>query len=124
MESPETGYRVPYRVFTDREIYEREQREIFRGATWNFVALEVEIPNPGDFKSTFIGDTPVIVTRDGDGEINVVQNRCAHRGALVCRQPRGNAASLECVYHQWSYDLKGNLLGLHAGRFRHVTPWA
>ena len=112
MESPETGYRVPYRVFTDHEIYEREQREIFRGATWNFVALEVEIPNPGDFKSTFIGDTPVIVTRDGDGAINVVQNRCAHRGALVCRQPRGNAASLECVYHQWSYDLKGNLLGL------------
>ena len=107
----ETGYRVPYGVFTDPEIYRREQSLIFRGATWNFVALEAEIPNPGDFKSTFIGDTPVIVTRDDDGGINV-QNRCAHRGTLVCRHPRGNAASLECVYHQWSYDLKGNLLGL------------
>ena len=58
------GARVPYGVFTDREWYVREQATVFRGETWSFVALEAEIPKPGDFKSTFVGDTPVVVTRD------------------------------------------------------------
>ncbi len=106
------GARVPYGVFTDREWYVREQATVFRGETWSFVALEAEIPKPGDFKSTFVGDTPVIVTRDNDGNINVLQNRCAHRGALVCRERRGNTRRLECVYHQWNYDLRGRLRGV------------
>jgi len=106
------GCRVPYGVFTDRDWYAREQATIFRGPTWSFVALEAEVARPGDYKSTFLGDTPVIVTRDNDGQINVLQNRCAHRGALVCRERRGNARRLECVYHQWNYDLKGRLRGV------------
>jgi len=107
-----SGARVPYGVFTDREWYVREQATVFRGETWSFVALEAEIPQPGDYKSTFVGDTPVIVTRDNEGNINVLQNRCAHRGALVCRERRGNARRLECVYHQWNYDLRGRLRGV------------
>ena len=107
-----TGYRVPYRVFTDPEYYRREQENIFQGETWSFVALEAEVPEPGDFKSTFIGETPIIVTRASDGSVHVVVNRCAHRGALVCREVRGNRSNLECVYHQWAYDLEGNLIGV------------
>ena len=57
------GCRIPYSVFTDDSFYKAEQEHLFRGPTWNFVALEAEVPNPGDFKSTFIGDTPVVVTR-------------------------------------------------------------
>lgn len=104
--------RVPYRVFTDPRYYQAEQDKIFKGECWSFVGLDAEIPEPGDFKSTFVGETPVIVMRDADGTINVVVNRCAHRGALVCREARGNRANLECVYHQWAYDLKGNLIGV------------
>lgn len=85
-----TGRRVPYRVFTDPEYHAREQEKIFQGENWSFVALEAEIPEAGDFKSTFIGETPVIVTRAADGAVHVVVNRCAHRGALVCRELRGN----------------------------------
>jgi len=109
---PEVGCAVPYEVFTSPEYYEREQHEIFRGETWNYVGLDAELPNSGDYKATFIGDTPVIVVRDEQGSINVMQNRCAHRGALVCREPRGNADALQCVYHQWTYDLRGKLRGL------------
>ena len=104
--------RVPYRVFTDRAYYNREQEKIFKGECWSFVGLEAEVSQPGDFKSTFVGETPVILTRDSDGSIQVVVNRCAHRGALVCREMRGNRAHLECVYHQWAYDLKGKLIGV------------
>lgn len=111
-QQPQEGFAVPYEVFTSEVCYRLEQEKIFRGDTWSFVALEAELPEPGDYKSTFIGDTPVIVTRDADDGFNVMQNRCAHRGAMVCREPRGNAAHLECVYHQWAYDLKGQLLGV------------
>lgn len=59
-----TGCRVPYRVFTDRQYYEREQENIFKGECWSFVGLEAEVPQAGDFKSTFVGETPVILTRE------------------------------------------------------------
>ena len=110
---PEGGVtRVPYRVYSDHEIYAREQARSFRGPVWNFLCLALEIPNPGDFKTTFVGETPVIVTRDGDGGVNAMVNRCAHKGALVCHEQRGNVKSLTCIYHAWAYDLKGNLKGL------------
>jgi anthranilate 1,2-dioxygenase large subunit len=108
----DSGFCVPYEVFTDKAYYDREQEAIFRGDAWSFVGLEAAIPNGGDYKSTFIGETPVLVTRDNDGNINVMQNRCAHRGALVCRERRGNTKRLQCVYHQWAYDLKGQLRGV------------
>jgi anthranilate 1,2-dioxygenase large subunit len=53
------GSRISYEVYTSPEIYELEQKRIFRGPTWSFVALEAELPNRSDFKSTFVGDTPV-----------------------------------------------------------------
>lgn len=111
---PDTGegFCVPYSLFTEDEVYVAEQERIFRGQAWSFIALEREIPNPGDFKSTFIGDTPVIVMRDEEGSVNVVVNRCAHRGAKVCRSLRGNVPNLECVYHSWAYNLKGELIGV------------
>lgn len=106
------GSRVPYKVFSDNEIYALEQERIYRGPTWSFMGLEAEIPNPGDYKSTFIGDTPVVMTRAEDGMLAAWVNRCAHRGAMVCRLSRGNALSHSCVYHQWSFGTKGNLQGV------------
>src|SRR5262245_32403961 len=71
-----------------------------------------EIPNPGDFKTTYIGDTSVIVVRDEEDSINAIVNKCGHRGARVCRTACGNTTDFTCLYHQWNYDLKGNLLGV------------
>jgi anthranilate 1,2-dioxygenase large subunit len=110
---PEEGLtRVPYTVFQSRDVYADEQDNIFRGANWNFLCLEVELPNPGDFRSTFVGDTPVVVTRDEDGELYAFENRCAHRGALVCLEDQGNAKDFSCVYHAWTYNLQGDLQGV------------
>lgn len=118
----EDGSRVPYEVFSSQEIYDLEQERIFRGPTWSFLALEAEIPKPGDYKSTFVGDTPVVVTRSEDGELAAWVNRCSHRGAMVCRNARGNASSHSCVYHQWSFDQRGNLLGVPFRRGqKHMT---
>ncbi|HTY54212.1 MAG TPA: Rieske 2Fe-2S domain-containing protein [Candidatus Binataceae bacterium] len=106
------GSRIPYEVYSSPEIYALEQERIFRGPTWSFVALEAEIPNPHDFKSSFVGDTPMVVTRNDDNSLSAWVNRCAHRGAIVCRSARGNARSHVCAYHQWSYDTRGNLRGI------------
>ena len=104
--------RVPYQVYTDAALYAREQERIFRGAAWNYVGLEAEVPNGGDFKTTYIGDAPIVVTRGADGVVNVMVNRCAHKGSLVCFKQRGNAPELTCVYHNWTYGLAGELTGV------------
>ena len=101
--------RVPYWIFQDRDIYAAEQERIFQGPSWNYLCLSVEVKNTGDFIATFVGDTPVIVVRDADGELYAFENRCAHRGALITLEPRGNTKDFTCVYHAWSYDRQGNL---------------
>ena len=108
----EGNTRVPYWIYQDEDIYRQEQERIFRGATWNFLGLDAELPNPGDYKSTFVGEMPVVVTRTAEGEIACFENRCAHRGALLCLKQQGNAREFACVYHNWTYDLKGNLTGV------------
>lgn len=103
---------IPDWVYTSQQVYDLEMEKIFRGDTWNFVALEAEIPNVGDFKRSYVGATPVVVSRAEDGSVAVFENRCAHRGAEFCRHSQGNTKEFVCPYHQWSYDLKGNLQGV------------
>jgi phenylpropionate dioxygenase-like ring-hydroxylating dioxygenase large terminal subunit len=111
LEWPKQGNsRVPYRVFSDPGVYQAELDRVFLGPTWQYLALANELPEPGDYKTTFLGETPVIVTRGEDGRIHAMVNRCAHRGNLVCLKERGHAKDgLTCVYHAWRYDLEGNL---------------
>jgi anthranilate 1,2-dioxygenase large subunit/terephthalate 1,2-dioxygenase oxygenase component alpha subunit len=104
--------RVPYWVYQDEDIHALEQERIYRGATWNFLGIDAELPNPGDFKTTFVGEMPVVVARDLQGTLRCFENRCAHRGALLCLRDHGNAREIACVYHNWTYDLEGNLTGV------------
>jgi anthranilate 1,2-dioxygenase large subunit len=104
--------RAPYRVAHDLAIYRREQEVIFRGRTWNFLCLELEVAKPGDIRTTWLGETPVIVTRDAAGSVHAMINRCAHKGALVCLKRRDNQPELTCVYHSWRYGLDGSLQGV------------
>jgi phenylpropionate dioxygenase-like ring-hydroxylating dioxygenase large terminal subunit len=104
--------RVPYAVFDDPQVYAREQQRVFRGPTWNYLGLDCEIPKSGDYKLAFVGDAPVILCRDENGEVNAMVNRCAHRGALLCFEKQGHREAFTCVYHNWSYDLRGNLVSV------------
>jgi anthranilate 1,2-dioxygenase large subunit len=104
--------RAPYRVMHDPEIYRQEMERIFRGPTWHYLCLEAELPKPGDYRTSFIGEIPIIVCRDEDGTINAMVNRCAHKGALLCIEPHGNRTQFACVYHAWTYSLKGDLTSI------------
>ncbi|MEV0109774.1 Rieske 2Fe-2S domain-containing protein [Nocardia sp. NPDC050799] len=103
--------RVNMNVYTDNDIFHLEMRRIFY-RTWIYVGHESEIACAGDYLTTYIGQVPVIVSRDEDGGINVLINRCAHRGTTVCQRDRGTANFFKCEYHGWVYNNKGALTGV------------
>ena len=113
LEWPAEGVsRAPYRVMSDPEIYAQEQERIFRGPVWNYLCLEAELPEPGSFRTASIGDTPILVARNKDGAIGAMVNRCAHKGAMLCVEPGGKRQHFTCPYHNWTYDLTGELIGV------------
>jgi phenylpropionate dioxygenase-like ring-hydroxylating dioxygenase large terminal subunit len=104
--------RIPYAVYSDEGVAQQEQERIFRGPTWNYLCLEAELPQGGSYRTTFVGETPVVVVRDDDGEIYAFENRCSHRGALIALEKSGTAKNFQCVYHAWSYSRQGDLTGI------------
>lgn len=108
----EDSSRVPLWVYTDKDNYRRELETIFYGPFWHFVGIDTEIPNAGDFMRATIGERSVLVTRSEDGAIQVLLNSCAHRGIEVCQAKFGSQKEIMCPYHQWTYDLKGELIGV------------
>ena len=104
--------RIPYSLYNDVEIAEQEKLEIFHGKTWNFLCLEADLQHAGDYRSTHVGETPVVVVKDQDQKIYAFENRCAHRGALIALEKSGKDANFQCVYHAWSYNRQGDLTGV------------
>src|SRR5436309_9748583 len=97
--------RVPYWIYQDEDVYRREQERIYRDDTWNFLGLEAELPEKGDFKTTFVGEMLVVVAREETGAIRCFENCGAHGGALLCLAYRGDAEEIGCVYSDWTYDV-------------------
>jgi phenylpropionate dioxygenase-like ring-hydroxylating dioxygenase large terminal subunit len=103
--------RVHRLVYTDARIFSAELRDLF-GRVWVYIGHESEIPRANDFRTRTVGGRPVILTRDADGQVHVLLNRCRHRGATVCRQDRGRAKRFTCPYHGWAYANDGELTGV------------
>jgi len=101
--------RVHRRVYADPDVFELEMERIF-GRAWLFVGHTSQVPNPGDYFTTELGRQPVVMTRHRDGSVNVLFNRCTHRGAKVVNERCGHAARMTCLYHGWSYDTDGTLV--------------
>ena len=108
----ELTHRIPFSVYTGEGLHQKELDRFFYQGHWCYVGLQAEVPNPGDFKRTKIGERSVIMVRAKDGAIQVVENICAHRGMAFCRERHGNVSEFVCPYHQWSYALDGQLQGV------------
>jgi anthranilate 1,2-dioxygenase large subunit len=109
---PDSDRLIPDWIYTDPRVYAREVERIFLGRHWNFIGLDCELPKPGDYIRSYVGPLPVVVTRDKDGVVHCFENRCAHRGVEFCRSYRGSADSFICPYHNWTYDLQGELVAV------------
>lgn len=103
--------RVHTSLYRDKVVFDEEMERIFK-RTWVWVAHDSELPGPNSFKTSWVGPQPVIVTRDKQGAIHVLLNRCRHRAATVCAQKRGRASVFMCPYHGWSYNMEGALRGV------------
>ena len=103
--------RVHRSLYTDPAVFALELDRIF-GRTWVYLAHESQLPQPHSFRTTRMGLRPVIVTRDGDGGLHALLNRCAHRAATVCREETGVARSFQCPYHGWTFRNTGQLVGV------------
>ncbi len=103
--------RIHASLYTDARIFSDEMERIFHRG-WVFVGHDSEIPRAGDYVTRQVGAEPVIMVRGNDGAVSVLINRCRHRGTLVCPADRGSVRTLTCPYHGWTYDLRGELLGV------------
>ncbi|HTR61246.1 MAG TPA: aromatic ring-hydroxylating dioxygenase subunit alpha [Candidatus Binataceae bacterium] len=104
-------FRVNRRVFTDPACMDQEHRRIFEKC-WIYVGHESEVPHAGDFRSRTVVGRPMILARGDDNVVRVMLNTCTHRGAMVCRQKAGNARTFQCPYHAWTFNSRGQLVGV------------
>ena len=103
----DTG-RLDPSIFSDEDIYREELDKIF-GRAWVMIGHETLVPNLNDFFHSYIGEDPVILTRDAKGKLHALLNICRHRGNRVVKADIGNAQNFMCSYHGWTYSNQGEL---------------
>lgn len=103
------GYTLPAPFYLDPEVFARDLELIF-GRHWIYVGVEPEIAEPGDFFTVEIGSDSIIIVRDDDLAVRAFHNVCRHRGARLRPAGHGIVGNLVCPYHQWTYNLRGELI--------------
>jgi p-cumate 2,3-dioxygenase alpha subunit len=104
-------FRVNRQAMVDPEVFAKERDEIFN-KVWLYLGHETELKKPNDFKTRNVAGRPLIFGRDSKGKIQVWINSCPHRGAMICREPEGNARFMTCFYHGWSFSSSGDLVSV------------
>ena len=97
-------------IYTDPDIFQLELDRIWRSG-WVYVGHTSEVPQPNDYVMKSIGPEPILMTRDREGRIHLLHNRCPHRGNRVCMTDKGQARSFTCPYHGWTFGNDGTLKG-------------
>jgi nitrite reductase/ring-hydroxylating ferredoxin subunit len=105
--------RVHRDVYLNPDIFDLEMDRIF-GRAWVFVGHDSQVPNAGDFFTTNVGRESVVMVRQTSGDVRVLHNRCAHKGAKLIGKVQGSCKGFRCPYHGWTYRLDGRLAGVPA----------
>ncbi|CAH0145716.1 Anthranilate 1,2-dioxygenase large subunit [Pseudomonas sp. Bi70] len=111
--SEEGIYRIARDMFTEPELFDLEMELIFE-KNWIYACHESEIANKHDFVTMRAGRQPLIITRDGEGNLNALINACQHRGTTLTRVGKGNQSTFTCPFHAWCYKSDGRLVKVKA----------
>jgi Rieske 2Fe-2S family protein len=102
---------LPGRDYYDEDVWQLERDTVFT-RSWFCIGRTEEIPNAGDFVARDVAGEGVMAVRGKDGAIRAFYNVCRHRGTVLCDEGAGNTkGAFVCPYHNWAYDLEGNLVG-------------
>lgn len=104
--------RIPLTAYTDEARFQAERRAVFFESPIA-VALSLEVPTAGDFKTQGIMGVPLLITRDSEKKVHCFINVCRHRGAKVCLKDKGRQTRFSCPYHAWTYSNQGELIGVY-----------
>ena len=108
LRSRRPGHSLPAAFYNDPDIFALDMQAIFH-RHWLCVGATCEVAEPGQYITVNVGDTGVIVLRDGNGEVRAFYNSCRHRGSRILDERCGRAKTLVCPYHRWTYKLDGRL---------------
>ena len=101
--------RVRKEVYTDAQLFDLEMARIHE-TVWIYCGHESQILRPGDYYTVQIGRQPMIMVRGADRKVNVLYNRCPHRGNMLCGDRQGNTGEFfRCSYHAWTFHHDGKL---------------
>ncbi len=106
----EKAWTIPASWYVDPRIADLERRTVF-SRSWQRVGRADQVERPGQYVATDVAGEPIVVVRGGDGRLRGFFNVCRHHAALVMTQAAGQANSLRCPYHGWTYSLEGELKG-------------
>ena len=104
-------FRVHRSTMTSEEVLAFERERIFERC-WLYVGHESEVAQRGSYRRRQVAGRPLFIIRGSDGKVRVLENSCRHRGAMVCRADAGTAEAFTCFYHGWTYNNKGELVGV------------
>ena len=100
---------LPAPFYTSEAVFRADMAEIFH-RHWIFVGQEPDVPEPGDAIALHIGEAPILILRDREGQVRAFHNVCRHRGAQLLAEGRQRVGNLVCRYHSWTYGQDGALL--------------
>jgi phenylpropionate dioxygenase-like ring-hydroxylating dioxygenase large terminal subunit len=104
--------RVHRDLYLSDELFALEQQHFFAN-TWNYVGHASQVPAAGDYLALQIAGRPLLMVRQPDGGIQVLNNRCAHKGTQLVSDESGNVGKyFRCPYHAWTYKLDGTPMGV------------
>ena len=106
-------FRIARDMFTEPDLFDLEMELIFE-KNWIYACHESEIANKHDFMTLRAGRQPMIITRDGEGQLNALINACQHRGTTLTRVGKGNQSTFTCPFHAWCYKSDGRLVKVKA----------
>ena len=65
---------IPYEVYVNPAIYDREMEELFQGPVWHFLGFESALTQEHNYFTTEIAGLPIVVVQD-HGTIRAFVNR-------------------------------------------------